>query len=80
MRYVIHLYLSIDGNKTLRAKEFYCGKGILVSKVHSWIREIKMETGYRDTIIERVLVNGEFDIAESVRKYKVKTDDSWIPF
>ena len=80
MRYLINLDLSIDGNRTSQANEFYCTKGGLVSKVHSWIREIKMETGYRVIIIERVLVNDEFDISESVRKFKVETDDSWIPF
>jgi hypothetical protein len=80
MRYVVDLHLSIDENKTLQANEFYCSEGDLVPKIHSWIHKIKMETGYRETIIEKVLVNGEYDLVESVRNYRVVIDDSWIPF
>ncbi|NMH67302.1 hypothetical protein HF072_00595 [Bacillus sp. RO3] len=80
MRYVVNLYYSIDGNKTLQTNEFHCRKGDLVLKIHSWIRKIKMETGYRETSIEKVIVNEEYDIAETVRNYKVVIDDSWIPF
>jgi hypothetical protein len=80
MRYVVDLHLSIDENKTLQANEFHCSEENLVPKIHAWFHKIKMETGYRETIIEKVVINDKFDIAESVREYKVVIDDSWIPF
>jgi hypothetical protein len=34
---------------------------------YEWIRQIKRETGYRQTHIEKVIVDSEKDITEKVR-------------
>ena len=80
MRFVVNLHLDIDGNRTLINNEFFCDKKMLLPKIHSWLRDIKMETGYRKTIIEKVLVNSEHDIAEEVSKYKQPVKNEWLPF
>jgi hypothetical protein len=42
---------------------------------HEWIRQIKRETGYRSTHIEKVIVDIEKDIKEKVRAL----DEAAIP-
>jgi hypothetical protein len=38
-----------------------------------------METGYRKTVVEKIILNGSEDIAEEIMKYKYDQDD-FLPF
>jgi hypothetical protein len=65
----VSLRINDIGNKS--GGNFYVKSNSHVVKVaYNYVRSIKMQTGMRDTIIEEVLVNGEHDITEEVRKYR----------
>lgn len=86
----IHLeaHLIIDGNRTLHRGSFDVTKREFEAEPHftsgvvayRWIDEIKRETGYLDTIIELVKLNGTEDITETVKKIRPVVDDSSLPF
>jgi hypothetical protein len=68
VKFSVTVDLSIEGNKLRQSNIIYSNKETLAKKVYSWIREIKKETGYRDTVILRVIYDGEHDITEEVRE------------
>jgi hypothetical protein len=79
MKFQVDLYVIIDGNRLNQSYTFYCDRSVLVDRVSEWLRKIKYDTGYRETVLERVMVNREFDIAEEVKTWRRPTD-KWIPF
>lgn len=80
MKYAVELMIVIDGNRMNCANTFYCGRSVLIAKVSNWVKEIIWEAGYRETKIERIIVNDNFDIAEEVNQWRVPVADTWIPF
>jgi hypothetical protein len=69
MRVVIEVHLNIQGTKLLKAGDFNLKYNQSVPEfAYEWIRQIKRHTGYRPTIIEKVLVNGDQDITAQVRE------------
>lgn len=76
MNVTIDLHLSIDGIRNGMAGVFQIRrKEDIPVTAHNWIKQIKKETGYRPTVIERVIVNGDQDITEEVKKI----DEAPIP-
>ncbi|MDE3840984.1 hypothetical protein C0966_17100 (plasmid) [Bacillus methanolicus] len=68
MRIKLTIHLDIDGNKLLQSGSFSARKEEDIPGIaYEWIQQIKRETGYRPTRIEKVIVNGEKDITEKVR-------------
>ncbi|UQD53854.1 hypothetical protein C0971_15635 [Bacillus methanolicus] len=66
----------LESNKLMQSESFTVKKVENIPSIaHEWIRQIKRETGYRDTIIEKVLVNNEEDITKEVREI----DEAPIP-
>lgn len=66
MKYAVELNIRIDGSLVNCSNTFYCGQSVLVPKVANWVKEIKWETGYRETKIESIIVNRDFDIVKEV--------------
>ncbi|MDE3841073.1 hypothetical protein C0966_17570 (plasmid) [Bacillus methanolicus] len=67
---IIHLkvHFDIEGNKLMQSGTFTVRKEEDIPTVaYKWIQKIKRETGYRDTRIDKVIVNNEKDITEEVR-------------
>lgn len=76
MNVTIDLHLIIDGIRNALAGVFQVRRKEDIPLVaNNWIKQIKMETGYRPTVIERVIVNGDQDITEKVREI----DEAPIP-
>jgi hypothetical protein len=70
MKFNLNVVLNIEGTNVVQGGEFYAKrKEDIPGIANEWIRKIKMDTGYRDTVIVEVLVNGETDITEEVRNY-----------
>jgi hypothetical protein len=70
MRFNLNVVLNIEGTNVVQGGEFYAKrKEDIPGVAYEWIRKIKMSTGYRDTEIVQVTVNGENDITDEVRKY-----------
>jgi hypothetical protein len=70
MKFNLNVVLNIEGTNVVQGGEFYARrKEDIPGIAYEWIRKIKMDTGYRDTVIVEVLVNGETDITDEVRKY-----------
>jgi hypothetical protein len=68
LRFNVTVDLNIEGNKLRRFNQIYSNVETLPEKIYAWIREIKMETGYRETFILRVSYNDEHDITEVIRE------------
>ncbi|WML56660.1 hypothetical protein [Neobacillus sp. PS2-9] len=68
MRFSLELSLDIEGNSTYVRGEFTANSRTNIPSVaYEQIKKIKRETGYRDTKIEKVVVDQEHDITEQVR-------------
>jgi hypothetical protein len=80
VKYHVDLYVAIDGNRLNQSNTFYCDRSVLVVRVSEWLRKIKYDTGYRETVLESVMVNREFDIAEEVRRYRGQLTKVFLPF
>jgi hypothetical protein len=64
----LSIHLNIEDQKVTRSGSFMVRKEEDIPAVaYDWIRQIKKETGYRDTRIEKVMVNSKKDIKEEVR-------------
>jgi hypothetical protein len=71
MKFNLSVSLSIDGIGNKSGGTFYARANNEVVKVaYDYVRSIKMQTGMRHTVIEEVLVNGEYDITEDVKNYR----------
>jgi hypothetical protein len=79
VKFHIDLYVVIDGNRLNQSNTFYCDRSVLVDRASEWVRDIKHDTGYRETVLESVMINREFDIAEEVKNWR-RPMDYWIPF
>jgi hypothetical protein len=69
MRVVIKVHLNIQGTRLSKGGEFNLRYNQNVAEfAYEWIRSIKKDTGYRPTLIEKVLVNGDDDITDQVKE------------
>jgi hypothetical protein len=69
MRVVIEVHLNLQGTRLSKGGEFNLKYNQSVAEfAYEWIKSIKRETGYRPTIIEKVLVNGDDDITDKVKE------------
>lgn len=68
MRVVLEIDLNIHGTKLRQGGEFNLRYNQSIPEfAYSWIQQTKRETGYRPTIIEKVILNGSEDITDQVR-------------
>ncbi|KML06779.1 hypothetical protein [Rossellomorea marisflavi] len=68
MKVLVDLVLSIDGIHMRKGGEFDVRKRSDISLlICRWINQIKMDTGYRDTEIVSVYLDGSEDLTEEVR-------------
>lgn len=68
MRFKVDIHLNIDGAGMLTFRECNARNiNELAPVVYECIRSIKRETGYRHTVIHKVIVNSSDDITEQVR-------------
>jgi hypothetical protein len=71
MRITIDVHLIVNGTKSLKCGEFNVNKNEDIALfAYGWIKHIRRETGYygRQSIIEKVIVNGDQDITEQVKE------------
>jgi hypothetical protein len=69
MRITIEVHLVIGGIRSTNGGEFNIRYNQDISQfAYDWIKQIKRDTGYRDTVIEKVIVNGTDDLTDQVRK------------
>ncbi|MCM3727064.1 hypothetical protein M3226_15385 [Neobacillus cucumis] len=69
MEFNLEVHLNIDETGLLARGRFSARKREEMSNVaHQYIQSIKRETGYRKTLIEKVIVNGTEDITGEVKK------------
>lgn len=67
MKFILEVHLSIDGTGMVSSGPFKArGKSDIPRAAYQYIQEIKRETGYRTTIIEKVIINGEEDITDRI--------------
>lgn len=67
MRFNLEVVLSIEGTIVKQAGVFQArNKADIPNWARKWIREIKMNTGYRETEVVSVILNGEEDITQEV--------------
>lgn len=65
----LQLNLNIEGNRCSCGGDFKVWKEAEIPQLaFQWINKIKRETGYRTTIIEKVIWNNEKDITKDVIK------------
>lgn len=68
MEFSVEVHLRIDGTGMLSGGTFKArSRRQIAEAAYEYIRRIKYETGYRHTVIEKVIVNGETDITEEVK-------------
>jgi hypothetical protein len=76
MNITIEVHLNIQGTRLSKGGNFNLKYNEDVPIfAYNWINQIKRETGYRPTIIEKVLVNGDNDITLLVKSI----DEAPIP-
>lgn len=88
MKVHIEVHLRIDGIGHLQRGpfdvnpvEFAENPDMAATKIaYDFIQEIKSQTGYRETKIEKVIYDGEHNITKLVRNYEPYIDDSILPF
>jgi carbohydrate-binding DOMON domain-containing protein len=72
----LNVHLNIEGNHTSCGGDFKVWKKEDIAQLaYQWIKKIKMETGHRKTIIEKVTWNIENDITAQV----IELEQSPIP-
>lgn len=87
MEITLIVQLNIEGTRSIRGgsfpvipKEFKDNPDFTAAVIaYQFIQDCKKETGYRDTLIEKVIYNGEKDITEIVRGIRPITHDD-LPF
>jgi hypothetical protein len=87
MKVVIETILNIEGNRGMRRGEFFVhdrdfktDANFSVAVVaYEWIQHQMKETGYRETIIEKVTWNENNDITEDVKRIRPIVKDN-LPF
>ncbi|MEW5568151.1 hypothetical protein [Rossellomorea marisflavi] len=68
MKVLVDLVLSIDGIHMRKGGEFDVRKrSDIPLLICRWINQIKMDTGYRDTEIVSVYLDGSEELTEEVR-------------
>lgn len=88
MKIHLEVHLNIEGNRTLQRASFDVNKkeyendseftaGVVA---YQWIEQIKRETGYKETEIELVKLDGTQDITETVRKIRPIVPPDDLPF
>lgn len=76
MKVTIEVHLMINGIRNSLGGVFQVKrKEDIPRTAHNWIKQIKKETGYRPTVIERVVVEGDKDITDLVKEI----DEAPIP-
>jgi hypothetical protein len=78
MRITINVHMIVNGTRSLKRGEFNVNKNEDIALfAYGWVKHIRMETGYfdRQSIIEKVIVNGDQDITEQV----IEIDAAPIP-
>jgi hypothetical protein len=71
MRITINVHMIVNGNRSLKRGAFTVTKNEdIILFAYGWIKHIRRETGYygRQSIIEKVIVNGEQDITDKVKE------------
>jgi hypothetical protein len=67
MKFNVEVHLKIDGTGMFSGGPFTARRKSDIPLVaHQYIQEIKRETGFRATLIEKVMVNGTEDITDKV--------------
>ncbi|WP_370225311.1 hypothetical protein [Cytobacillus sp.] len=88
MRVVIQTILNFEGNRGFRNGEFHVrdsefkkDPNFAVAVVaYEWIQQQKRESGYRETIIEKVTWNEQNDITQIVREIEPVLPEDDLPF
>ncbi|CAN7380534.1 hypothetical protein [Rossellomorea sp. LjRoot5] len=71
----VEMHYLIDGHRNMSSNRFRCRRNELPGKISGWLKNIRMETGYRKTVVEKIILNGSEDIAEEIMNYKSDQDD-----
>ncbi|MDF2791845.1 MAG: hypothetical protein K0S80_4947 [Neobacillus sp.] len=80
MKIILKVQLNIEGSRLTQGGEFTTrNKDDIPIVAFEWIQRIKMDTGYRKTIIEKITWNEENDITDDVRKIRKEVIDD-LPF
>ena len=58
MNFNVEIKIRVDGIGIIQFNEFN-GKEKLVERIHKWIYEVHKQYGYREMVIEKILVNNE---------------------
>jgi hypothetical protein len=81
MRVNLEIVLEIDNTGVVQGGVFYARNKMDVIRVaYEYIQQLKRETGMRPTVIASVKVNGQHDITQWVRDYRVPLNDDILPF
>jgi hypothetical protein len=70
MRITINVHMIVNGTRSLKRGAFNVNKNENIALfAYGWIKHIRRETGYygRQSIIEKVIVNGDQDITDQVK-------------
>ncbi|MFB3166625.1 hypothetical protein P5G62_005840 [Neobacillus sp. 179-C4.2 HS] len=69
MYFNLEVHLCIEGTRMLSKGRYAARRNSEIPLLaYQVVRSIKRETGYRTTLIEKVIVNGTEDISEEVKK------------
>ncbi|MFB3162550.1 hypothetical protein ABLO26_14380 [Neobacillus sp. 179-J 1A1 HS] len=69
MYFNLEVHLCIEGTRMLSKGRYAARRNSEIPLLaYQVVRSIKRETGYRTTLIEKVIVNGTEDITEEVKK------------
>jgi hypothetical protein len=66
----VEMHYLIDGDRNMSSNRFMCRRHELPCKISGWLKSIKMETGYRKTVVEKIILNGSKDIPGEIMDYK----------
>jgi hypothetical protein len=82
MRITFNVHMIVNGTKSLKCGQFTLRRNENISLfAHGWIKNIRRETGYygRQSIIEKVIVNGDQDVTDQVKAIDEAPIPDW-PF
>lgn len=87
MKINLNIQLNIEGTKSIRGgsfpvntQEFKDNPDFTVAVIaYQFIQDCKKETGFRDTVIEKVIYDGDKDITEIVKEIRPVIQDD-LPF
>jgi hypothetical protein len=69
VKFILEVHLIIEGTRMVSSGPFKArNRNDIPRAAYQYIQEIKRETGFRTTVIEKVIIDGEEDITDKIKE------------